>query len=59
MIYLVEGIDAMEIIPLDDIALMRALITDMCDLAQPQNHSSDSINEYFKNPIMREFSAKS
>ena len=26
MIYLVEGVDAMEILPLDDIALMKALI---------------------------------
>ena len=33
--------------------------TDIYDLAQPRNHSSDSIDEYFRNPIMREFSAKS
>ena len=26
MIYLVDGVDAVEIIPLDDIAIMRALI---------------------------------
>ena len=33
--------------------------TDICDLSQPQNHSNDSIDEYFINPITREFSAKS
>ena len=58
MIYLVEGVDAREILPLDDISLMRALSTNIYDLSQPQNHSSDFIDEYFRNPTMREFSAK-
>ena len=56
MIYLVEGVDAMEILPLYDIALMRALI-----FVTLLNHRTTQVTpsmNTFRNPIMREFSAK-